>query len=133
MNYKHYSTSIYKISKPILFITLIFFNKINYIHHSNNNYKNIFIADYLAYLKYEANGSLRLNKVTREILFNSCPFSKKYRETVYDNPQYKELINHLAAHNANVAKPLQNLEFRLKKDGLQVPHELTDQIEYLNK
>ena len=99
----------------------------------NNNYKSIFIADYLAYLKYEANGSLRLNKVTREILFNTCPFSKKYREAVYDNPQYKELINHLAAHNANIAKPLQNLEFRLKKEGLQVPHELTDQIEYLNK
>ena len=99
----------------------------------NNNYKSIFISDYLAYLKYEATGSLRLNKVAREILFNSCPFSKQYREAVYDNPQYKELINHYTAHNANVSKPLQNLEFRLKKEGLEVPHELTDQIEYLSK
>ena len=99
----------------------------------NNNYKSIFISDYLAYLKYEATGSLRLNKVAREILFNSCPFSKQYREAVYDNPQYKELINHYTAHNANVSKPLQNLEFRLKKEGLEVPHELTDQIEYLAK
>ena len=99
----------------------------------NNNYKSIFISDYLAYLKFEATGSLRLNKVAREILFNSCPFSKQYREAVYDNPQYKELINHYTAHNANVSKPLQNLEFRLKKEGLEVPHELTDQIEYLAK
>ncbi|SFU36978.1 hypothetical protein [Butyrivibrio sp. M55] len=99
----------------------------------NNNYKSIFISDYLAYLKFEATGSLRLNKVAREILFNSCPFSRQYREVVYDNPQYKELINHYTAHNANVSKPLQNLEFRLKKEGLEVPHELTDQIEYLAK
>ena len=99
----------------------------------NNNYKSIFISDYLAYLKFEATGSLRLNKVAREILFNSCPFSRQYREAVYDNPQYKELINHYTAHNANVSKPLQNLEFRLKKEGLEVPHELTDQIEYLAK
>ena len=99
----------------------------------NNNYKSIFISDYLAYLKFEATGSLRLNKIAREILFNSCPFSRQYREAVYDNPQYKELINHYTAHNANVSKPLQNLEFRLKKEGLEVPHELTDQIEYLAK
>ena len=99
----------------------------------NNNYKNIFIGDYLSYLKYEATGSLRLNRVAREILFNSCPFAKEYRDAVYDNPQYKELINHYMAHNANVAKPLQNLEFRLKKEGLEVPHELTDQIQYLYK
>lgn len=99
----------------------------------NNNYKSIFISDYLSYLKFEANGSLRLNKVVREILFKSCPFSKEYRESVYDNPQYKELINHYTAHNVNVIRPLRNLKLRLIKEGLKVPHELTDQLDYLDK
>jgi len=104
-----------------------------YLKKHNNNYKSIFLSDYLSYIKYESKGSLRLSKVTREILFNSCPFSKEYRDAIYDNPQYTELINHYMAHNANLSKPLQNLETRLKRDGLQVPSELTDQINYLVK
>ena len=41
----------------------------------SNNYKNVFIADYLSYIKFESAGSPRLNKVSREILFTFCPFS----------------------------------------------------------
>ncbi|MBO4457511.1 MAG: hypothetical protein J5802_07320 [Butyrivibrio sp.] len=99
----------------------------------NNNYKNIFLCDYLSYIKYEASGSLRLNKVAREILFNSCPFSKEIRDALYDNPQYKDLINHYMSHNANVAKPLHNMKIKLEREGMEAPSELTCQLEYLFK
>ncbi len=97
----------------------------------SNNYKNVFIADYLAYIKYESAGSPRLNKVSREILFTFCPFSKNIRDSIGENPQYRDLINHMTAHNGNLSKPLHNLEAKLIREGIEVPPQLTSQIEYL--
>ena len=99
----------------------------------SNNYKNVFIADYLAYVKFEANGSPRLNKVAREILFTFCPFAKELREKVSDNPQYTELINHYQAHIGNLAKPVMNMASKLKRDGIEVPEQITKQLEHLSK
>ena len=99
----------------------------------SNNYKNVFIADYLSYVKFEAAGSPRLNKVTREILFTFCPFAKAVREKNADNPQYKDLFSHYSVRINNAAKPILNIIAKLKKEGIDVPEELTNQIEYLKK
>ncbi len=99
----------------------------------SNNYKNVFIADYLQYVKFEAAGSPRLNKVAREILFTFCPFSKDLRDKVAENPQYTELINHYKVRINNVAKPVLNAIAKLKKDGIDIPEVLTQQIEHLKQ
>ena len=99
----------------------------------SNNYKNVFIADYLSYVKFEAAGSPRLNKVTREILFTFCPFAKAVREKNADNPQYKDLFSHYSVRINNTAKPILNIIAKLKKEGIDVPEELTNQIEHLKK
>ena len=97
----------------------------------NNNYKNMFIADYLAYTKFEAAGSPRLNKVAREILFTFCPFSKELRGKIADNPQYTELISHYNTKIQNLAKPVSNIVAKLKKEDIPIPEAVTKQIEYL--
>ena len=99
----------------------------------SNNYKNVFIADYLSYIKYESAGSPRLNKVAREILFTFCPFAKEVREKIGENPQYTELINHYMAHIGNQAKPVSNAIAKLKREEIPVPDELTNQLEHLQK
>ncbi|MBR4668071.1 MAG: hypothetical protein IKO76_04865 [Butyrivibrio sp.] len=99
----------------------------------SNNYKNVFIADYLAYVKFEAASSPRLNKVAREILFTFCPFSKELREKIGDNPQYTELVNHHNSRVGNLAKPIINTIHRLQKEEIEVPEELTMQLEHLRK
>ncbi len=99
----------------------------------SNNFKHVFIADYLSYIKYESAGSPRLNKVAREILFTFCPFSKEIREKLSDNPQYSELINHHNARIGNIAKPISNLIHRLTKEGIHVPAQIAGQLEYLQK
>ncbi len=99
----------------------------------NNNYKNVFIADYLTYIKFESAGSPRLNRLAREILFTFCPFSKEYREKIGDNPQYAELINHYNVRINNTAKPVINAIHKLQKDEIDVPDVLTEQIEFLKK
>ncbi|WP_029232650.1 Crp/Fnr family transcriptional regulator [Butyrivibrio sp. VCB2006] len=99
----------------------------------SNNYKNVFIADYLSYVKFEAAGSPRLNKVVREILFTFCPFAKELREKVADNPQYTELINHYNTRISNQTKPVVNIINKLKKEEIPVPEPLMTQYEFLKK
>ena len=99
----------------------------------SNNYKNVFIADYLAYIKYESAGSPRLNKVAREILFTFCPFGKEVRDRIGENPQYTELINHYRVHIGNQAKPIQNIIAKLNKEEIPIPEEVSNQLEHLKK
>ena len=99
----------------------------------SNNYKNVFIADYLAYVKFEAASSPRLNKVAREILFTFCPFAKELREKIGDNPQYTELINHYNSRIGNLAKPVTNIIHKLQKEEIPIPEEVTKQLEHLRK
>lgn len=98
----------------------------------SNNYKNFFIADYITYINYEAEGSPRLNKVAREILFTFCPFPKELREKMEDNPQYRELIKKYNTQSANKRRPLVGLINKMRSDGVDVPKELQEEYEYLS-
>lgn len=99
----------------------------------SNNYRNMFVGDYLTYIRYEAEGSLRLNKTAREMLFTFCPFSKEVRQKLSDNPQFTELISRHEARISNLSKPVANAAARLRREEIPVPKELTAQLEYLGK
>ncbi len=99
----------------------------------NNNYKNLFVSEYMAYIKFEANQSPRLNKISREIIFTYCPFSAELREKFADNPQYGELIKKYTAHVNGIMRPISNMIRRIQNDGFEVPQVLKDQYEYLKK
>ena len=64
------------------------------LRRNGNNYRNVFVADYELFIKNEALGLPRLNKVAREILFRYCTFSRKYRDALSLNPQYQPLMEH---------------------------------------
>ena len=63
-----------------------------FLQKKQNNYKNVFVAEYEMYINYEASGLPKLNKVARDILFRYCTFSEKYREALAGKPQYQPLI-----------------------------------------
>lgn len=65
----------------------------NQIKKNRNQTANIFAADYSAWINFEYQGMLRLNKVNRPILFKYCPFSKEYRLRLESHPIYGPLIN----------------------------------------
>ena len=98
---------------------------------NSNNFKNVFISDYVNYIKFEANSSPRLNKVAREIIFTYCTFSKDVRERLMDNPQYGELIKKHTAHANGDMKKIANVIRKIKTEGNEVPDILMDQYEYL--
>lgn len=54
-----------------------------------NNYREVFVKDYINWIKFEAHGSYRLNKVARDILVRYCPFNKSIRNELRNNPFYQ--------------------------------------------
>ncbi|MCR4903914.1 MAG: cyclic nucleotide-binding domain-containing protein [Butyrivibrio sp.] len=103
------------------------------LQKNNNNYKNVFIGDYMSYIKFELNSSPRLNKLVREIIFTYCPFNKEIRDKMSDNPQFSTLISHYNAHQNGKIKPVVTLAHKLQQQGIEVPQELIDQVDYLKK
>lgn len=59
---------------------------------AKNNYREVFVRDYINWIKYESKGSFRLNKVSRDILIRNCPFIKSIRSELKANPLYQASI-----------------------------------------
>lgn len=97
------------------------------------SYKEVFVEDYIQYIVNESQGALKLNKVSRGILFNYCPYSKPLRMNLENNPQFSKLIeiyNNKAEHKKHLFDVY--LE-RLKKSGHVVPLELSMYVTFLGK
>ncbi|TCL58975.1 cyclic nucleotide-binding protein [Kineothrix alysoides] len=100
---------------------------------AKNSYKEMFIRDYIIWIMYEANGSPRLNKVARDILFTNCPFSKDIRERLKMNPLYKDILDRYRIRSAQKLHHMNNLYQKLQKSRLPVPPEIAVQREYLDR
>lgn len=59
------------------------------MQNAKNNYREVFVKDYINWIKFEAHGSYRLNKVARDILVRYCPFNKSIRNELRNNPFYQ--------------------------------------------
>ena len=60
--------------------------------HAKNNYREVFVADYVSWMKFESQGNFRLNKVSRRIIAEYVPFRAEVRKKLEENPMYKELF-----------------------------------------
>ena len=77
--------------------------------HAKNNYREVFVADYVSWMKYESQGNFRLNKVSRRIISEYVPFKAEIRKKLEENPMYKELFtksNIIAARKREKEKVL---------------------------
>lgn len=100
---------------------------------AKNSYKEMFIRDYEAWILYEGSGSPRLNKVSRNIIFTYCPFSKEIRTRLTANPLYKETMTRYDVKLAQKLHHYDNIFQKLKNTGTPIPKELQDQYEYLSR
>lgn len=60
--------------------------------HAKNNYREVFVSDYMNWMKYESQGNFRLNKVSRRIISEYVPFRPEVRKKLEENPMYRELF-----------------------------------------
>lgn len=98
---------------------------------AKNSYKEMFVRDYVIWIMYEGNGSPRLNKVSRNILFTYCPFSLKIRERLHTNPLYKDILDRYDIRTAQKLHHMDNLYQKLQNSRLPVPKEVIMQRKFL--
>ncbi|MCR4739800.1 MAG: hypothetical protein K5886_06015 [Lachnospiraceae bacterium] len=100
------------------------------LKNNANNFKKVFLADYYSYIKYEAHGALRLNRVARGILFSSCPFNRTLLAGMTEKPQYKDLIAKFDTEVKQKQKLLNNLTVKIEKAGHKIPDKIREQIHF---
>jgi hypothetical protein len=98
-----------------------------------NSFKEAFIQDYIAYMSYEKNGIPKLNKVSRSIFFEYCPFTKEYREKLGRNPLYTEALNSYVLHIKRDLHRYELIEKKFEANNQKLPDEIKRQIEFLNR
>jgi len=103
------------------------------LQKAKNNFKEMFVQDYIIYILYEGLGSPRLNRVARKILFDYCPFPKELRTQLSNSPMYKEQFDRYNIHMKSRLHRMDNLFTKIKNSGAQVPVELENQREFLAK
>lgn len=103
----------------------------NNLQKARNNFKEMFIMDYLIWILYEGNGSPRLNKVARQILFNHCPFNSKARQSLAGNPIYKELSDRYDVQLKRRVHHIEMLIQKIRNSGHAVPEELENENKYI--
>lgn len=97
-----------------------------------NNSKEMFVHDYLEYILFESAGSLRMNKLTRAILFTYCPFSKSIRQSISSNTLYKDIVERYAIKNAHAIHMSELSIAKIQKSGVEVPVEIRQFHKFLN-
>ena len=89
--------------------------------------------DYLAWIKSEAQGSVRLNKVAREMLATWCPFVREIREKVVQQPIFEEAF---FRYNRDKQKKLKELEARyrmIENNNGEIVEELQTTMRYFKE
>lgn len=93
------------------------------IQKGRNNTREIFLIDYENWIKSEANGSMKLNKVARELLATYCPYEKSLRTKLNAQRPY-EIAMARSIRNAQKKKQ----EFELKIKAIQKTAEVPEEI-----
>ncbi|MBQ9606872.1 MAG: hypothetical protein IJV16_06825 [Lachnospiraceae bacterium] len=104
------------------------------LQSARNSSKAVFVADYMNYVVYESAGSLRLNKVSRDIIFRFCPFTKDIRNKLsVSSPAYQKLIERYDIKLAQKLRLMEIVYTKIEKAGAAVPKEISGQREFLDK
>ena len=100
---------------------------------ARNSIKEAFVLDYLVWVAYESDGSPRLNKVARSILFNHCPFPAEARHKLAANPIYLPAIQKHVMKYEQLSHRMSNLCQKLTNNGKEIPEEFLQEIKFFDK
>ena len=104
------------------------------LQSARNSSKAVFVADYMNYVVYESAGSLRLNRVSRDIIFRFCPFTRDIRDRLsVSSPAYQKLIERYDIKLAQRKRLMEIIYSKIEKAGADVPDEISGQKEFLER
>ena len=98
-----------------------------------NNYKELFINDYINYMIYEIQGSVRLNKAVRDILFKFAPPSMPFREKLATNQLFDEVLQKIRIEQGQALHRLDMIETKYRQAGKDIPREIEHKRAYVTR
>ncbi len=99
---------------------------------AKNNYREVFVMDYANWIKYESNGSFRLNRIARDILLRYCPFQKSIRSSLADNPMYQDMLTRYNILLDKKKRHVTTFTDRYIRSGGEMTVELQENLEFYN-
>ena len=100
----------------------------NSLARAKNNYREVFVRDYISWIKFESKGSFRLNKFSREILISYCPFVKTIRDELKTNPLYQSALTRFDNECAKKLQRYNSVYDKYTKAGGEIGTELKDNL-----
>lgn len=98
------------------------------LSQAKNNYREVFVKDYINWIKFESKGSFRLNKIARDILIRYCPFVKSIREELKANPLYQTSITRFEADTAKKLQRYNGMYNKYTQAGGEITEDLNDNL-----
>lgn len=95
---------------------------------AQNNYREVFVKDYVNWIKFESKGSFRLNKVSRDILIRYCPFAKVVRNELKTNPLYQSSISRFEVETAKKLQRYNSVYDKYVKAGGEITEDLKENL-----
>lgn len=95
---------------------------------AKNNYREVFVKDYISWIKFESKGSFRLNKISRDILVRYCPFAQSIRNELRSNPLYQNSITRFETETAKKLQRYNGVYAKYIKAGGEITPELKDNL-----
>jgi len=105
----------------------------NELGAARNNYKTVFVNNYVMWIQNESKGMARLNSIALGILMTFCPFNAEVREQLSKNMRYNEALTRFGAKRQKRAQRLNLILKKLQQQGKGIPQELTDEFEYAKR
>lgn len=96
-----------------------------------NSTKEMFVNDYMNFVMFESQGSLRINKVSRDILFKYCPFRKAIREELSKNGMYTKIIERHKIKNSHALHISDMVFQKITNSGNDIPVEIREHRMFL--
>ena len=101
------------------------------LQQCNNKHKEVFARDYVDWIQREASGAMKLSRVARNIMFTYCPLSNEVYKNLEAQTVYAEAAKKYIRDNHAERKSAELLVHKFERDGVEVPAEIQQTLEYL--
>lgn len=92
------------------------------LQRARNNFAECFAMDYVIWVKNEVTGSMRLNKLVREIMATYCPPSKSFRENLKNQPLFASAFARYERNKVKKVKEINNRRAAIRNaNGEETP------------
>ncbi|MCH5252812.1 MAG: cyclic nucleotide-binding domain-containing protein [Lachnospiraceae bacterium] len=102
------------------------------LQQCNSKHREVFTKDYQDWILRESVGAMKLNRVSRNIMFTYCPYAQEIAEGVLVQNSYQEAARRYMTEKKKQEKAFVVIERKFEKIGEEMPEEIKQTKKYLS-